>query len=387
MGSITKRITSKGETRYRALVQVRREGEDYNESRTFSKKTLAEAWIKKRETEIEANPELLNKARKKDKPVLTLADALKKYLLEVTDFGRSKRMGIRFLTDWPIGNIPLRDLKRQDFTEHTILRRNGYPAIGAAPIASSTALQDLQYLKVVLSHADLVWGEKVDIFELEKAMTGLRNARLIARSVKRTYLPSTSELQLLTNHYYMRWMRGRTAIPTHLIMWFAIYSCRREAEITRLRLEDYDRQHQEWLVRDIKNPNGSKGNNKAFIVNPNAKLLIDELMAKNVREKMLSLGGDPKLLVPLDAKAYATRWREGIKYLGLEDLRFHDLRHEGATRLAEDGLTIPQLQQYTLHDSWSSLERYVNLKRRTDRLDFAEAIQNAKRNWQKIIKG
>ena len=99
---------------------------------------------------------------------------------------------------------------------------------------------------------------------------------------------------------------------------------------------------------------------------------------------MLSLGGDSKLLVPLDSKTYAARWREGVKYLGLEGLRFHDLRHEGATRLAEDGLTIPQLQQYTLHDSWSSLERYVNLKRREERLDFSEAIENAKIHWKEI---
>lgn len=386
MSSITKRITSKGETRYRALVQVRRNSINYNESRTFSKKALAEAWVKKRETELEANPELLLQTKeKRNKPTLTLAAALEKYLNEVTDFGRSKRMGIRFLTHWPIGKVPLQDLKRQDYTEHTILRRNGYPEIGAAPIASSTALQDLQYLKVVLSHAELVWGETVALFELEQAMKGLRNARIITKSAKRTCLPSSSDLQLLTNHYYMRWMRGRTAIPMHLIMWFAIYSCRREAEITRLKLKDFNRQHQEWLVRDLKNPNGSKGNNKVFAVNKNTQILINELMQQDVRERMVSLGGDINLLVPIDPKSYAARWREGVKYLGIENLRFHDLRHEGATRLAEDGLTIPQLQQHTLHDSWTSLERYVNLKRREERLDFVEAMENAKSKWQKII--
>jgi len=67
---------------------------------------------------------------------------------------------------------------------------------------------------------------------------------------------------------------------------------------------------------------------------------------------------------------------------GIEDLRFHDLRHEGITRLAEDGLTIPQLQQISLHESWESLRRYVNLKSRRDRLDFVEAMKVAK-NWYK----
>ena len=387
MSTITKRITAKGEIRYRALVQVRKQGVNYNQSRTFSKKALAEAWIKKTETELEANPELLHQSKNtRNKPALTLVSALEKYLDEVTDFGRSKRMGLRYLTQWPIAKIPIKDLKRQDFTEHTILRRNGYPEIGAAKIASSTALQDLQYLKVVLSHAELVWGEPVNLFELEQAMKGLRNARIITKSKRRTRLPTSEELQQLTNYYYMRWMKGRTAIPIHLIMWFAIYSCRRESEITRLKLDDYNKQHKEWLVRDLKNPSGSKGNNKNFIVSENAQLVIDQFMSKEIRSRILSLGGDKALLVPVETKSYATRWAEGVKMLEIEDLRFHDLRHEAATRLAEDGLTIPQLQQYTLHESWSSLERYVNLKRRGDRLEFVEALSNAEQAWLCMTK-
>ena len=107
------------------------------------------------------------------------------------------------------------------------------------------------------------------------------------------------------------------------------------------------------------------------------QILIDELMKPDVRERMLKLGGDIDLLIPINHKSFATRWQQGLKMLGIQDLRFHDLRHEGATRLAENGLTIPQLQQHTLHESWSSLERYVQIRRRNSRLDFKEAIQNA----------
>ena len=38
-----------------------------------------------------------------------------------------------------------------------------------------------------------------------------------------------------------------------------------------------------------------------------------------------------------------------------EGLRFHDLRHEAATRYAEDGFSIPKLQTITLHESWNTL--------------------------------
>ena len=379
MGTITKRITSKGEIRYRAQVRIKRVGlADFTESRTFSKKSLATEWIKKRESEFEADPESFIKQN--GKAFLTLAEALEKYLEEVTAFGRSKRMGIRFLTNWPIGKILIKDLKRQDFNDHTLLRRKGYPEIDAAPIESSTALQDLQYLKVVLSHADLVWGEQVNLLELEQAMKGLRNARIITKSKKREQLYTSEQLQMLTTYFYKRWMNGSTKIPVHLIMWLAIYSCRRETELTQLFLSEFNRKKNIWKVFDLKNPKGSQGNHKSFVVSDLCLLVIDELLDPEVRQTMLKLGREPAdVLIPVDAKSFAARWREGIKMCGLDGLRFHDLRHEGITRLAEDGLTIPQLQQFSLHESWESLRRYVNLNHRDERLDFKEAMDVAKK--------
>ena len=55
-------------------------------------------------------------------------------------------------------------------------------------------------------------------------------------------------------------------------------------------------------------------------------------------------------------------------------LHFHDLRHEGCTRLSEKGMTIPQIQQVSLHDSWSSLERYVSVKVRKNIMDVEQVI-------------
>lgn len=382
MGTVTERILSTGVKKYRAQVRVKRQDlPNFTDSKTFSTRKLAETWIKKREYELELNPELMNSVN--NSKGMTLAEALEKYLKEVIDFGRSKRMGIRFLTNWPIGKIKISELTRKDFTDHTYLRRAGYPEIAADPIQSSTALQDLQYLKVVLTHADLVWGEKVNLFELEQAMKGLRNARVITKSKKRDRLPTSEELQQLTNYFYKRWIERKTAMPLHLIIWLAIYTCRREDELTRLFLNQYDRHHSEWKVFDLKNPNGSAGNHKSFMVTEKAEQLIQEIMKPDVRDRMLHLNtADPSVLLPLNAKSFAARWRDAIKMNGIEDLHFHDLRHEGITRLAENGLTIPQLQQVSLHESWESLRRYVNLKNRRERLDFSEAIRIAKAGYK-----
>ncbi|WP_373886799.1 tyrosine-type recombinase/integrase [Acinetobacter sp. YH16050] len=87
----------------------------------------------------------------------------------------------------------------------------------------------------------------------------------------------------------------------------------------------------------------------------------------------------PRYLIPTHEENIARHWQKIKKQAGIDDLRFHDLRHEAATRLAEQGLTVPQIQQYTLHDDWNSLKRYVNLDIiRKDLLTYKQAIEYAK---------
>lgn len=130
-------------------------------------------------------------------------------------------------------------------------------------------------------------------------------------------------------------------------------------------------------VRDLKNPNGSTGNNKEFDILPMALPVIDELPEESVRKRMLANKGIADSLVPCNGKSVSAAWTRACKVLRIKDLRFHDLRHEAATRMAEDGFTIPQMQRVTLHDGWNSLQRYVSVRKRSTRLDFKEAMMQA----------
>ncbi len=379
MGTITKRANPSGEIRYRAQIRIsRKDYPDFKESKTFSKKSLAEAWIKKREAEIEANPDmLLGTLKKGDYP--TLLQAIEQYLEEVTGFGRTKRYGLLFLNHFPIGKIRIDRLTRKDFADHVKLRRQGVPELGIKPVSASTANNDIQYIRSVFTHARLVWGmDDIVKTEIDLATEGLQHARLIAHSKQRSRLPTNEELQQLTTFFYRKWMNNRGAIPGHLIMWLAIYSCRRLGELFRLAIDDYQEDHSAWMIRNLKNPNGSEGNDKEFSITDKAKPIVDELLSDAVRKRMLQNNPRPELLLPVTQDAFDPRWREATRMLGIEDLKFHDLRHEGATRLAEMGWNIPQIQQLTLHDSWGSLQRYVNLRKRPNVLDFEQAMAVAK---------
>jgi integrase len=56
-------------------------------------------------------------------------------------------------------------------------------------------------------------------------------------------------------------------------------------------------------------------------------------------------------------------WRKALKRLGIEDLHFHDLRHEAASRLAEHGagFSVMDLAAFTGHADPKMVRRYVNL--------------------------
>lgn len=374
MGSVTQRKLASGTVRFRAEIRIKRKDHpEYKESKTFGTKKTAENWIKKRELEIEENPNILH--GQESSKSMTIGVAIKKYLEEVGgQYSRTKIRSLDLLSRLPISKVSLDQLNASHISSHVSQRRSGIDKMGLDAIEPSTILNELQNLKSVLTHARLLWRCEVNIVEFNDACMQLRKTRQLKKANKRDRLLTSTELKQLLEHYLDKWNRGRTAYPMHLIIIFAIFSCRRQAEITRIALSDYNKDHQVWTVRDLKDPSG-KGKHKDFTVGDECQFIINILLSDTVRNRMLKMSSDDGLLVPLSPVAIASEFNQSCKIIGINDLRFHDLRHEGATRLAEKGLSIPQIQQVTLHDTWSSLERYVSVKQRRDVMTFDEMLQ------------
>jgi site-specific recombinase XerD len=53
---------------------------------------------------------------------------------------------------------------------------------------------------------------------------------------------------------------------------------------------------------------------------------------------------------------------EACRELSIPDLHLHDLRHEGTSRMFEDGYEIQQVALVTGHKKWENLKRYTQLK-------------------------
>lgn len=375
MGAITQRKLVDGSIRYRAEIRINRKDLPiYKESKTFGSKKVAANWLAKREAEIEENPEIL--FGQEDVIDLTLSNAISKYLAEVgAEYGRTKTYSLKLIQKFSIARHVITKIKSTHIAEHVALRKKGIEDLGLDPVASSTLQHELLHIRGVLSHAAVMWDIDIDLNAFDKATAQLRKTRQISSSQKRDRLPTNDELMALTKYFVQKWRNPNYSYPMHLIIWFAIYSCRREAEITRMELIDFDRHNNSWKIRDLKNPTGSKGNHKEFNVLPQCKKIIELLLETEVRARMLKRGYGDEYLIPLSPKTIGGEFRKACKLLGIDDLRFHDLRHDGCTRLAEQGFTIPQIQQVSLHDSWGSLERYVSVKRRKETLSFEKLLE------------
>lgn len=375
MGTITQRKLVNGSIRYRAEIRINRKDLPiYKESKTFGSKKVAAIWLAKREAEIEENPEIL--FGQEDVIDLTLSNAISKYLAEVgAEYGRTKTYSLKLIQKFPIARHVITKIKSTHIAEHVALRKKGIEDLGLVPVASSTLQHELLHIRGVLSHAAVMWDIDIDLNAFDKATAQLRKTRQISSSQKRDRLPTNDELMALTKYFVQKWRNPNYSYPMHLIIWFAIYSCRREAEITRMKLIDFDRHNNSWKIRDLKNPTGSKGNHKEFNVLPECKKIIELLLETEVRARMLKRCYGNEYLIPLSPKTIGGEFRKACKLLGIDDLRFHDLRHDGCTRLAEQGFTIPQIQQVSLHDSWGSLERYVSVKQRKETLSFEKLLE------------
>ena len=85
-------------------------------------------------------------------------------------------------------------------------------------------------------------------------------------------------------------------------------------------------------------------------------------------------------IFPYSTDAIGAAFTRAIALLGIEDLHFHDLRHEGVSRLFEMGLSLPRVAAVSGHRSWNTLKRYTHLRQVGDKwagwgwLDMLTAI-------------
>ncbi|MDD9341022.1 MAG: site-specific integrase [Providencia heimbachae] len=334
--SVEKRPRADGTVKYRCTVGVKEGGKYiYRENKTFSKAAVAKSWGIRRVAEIEQSG--LPKPESPTK--IKTGELIQMYLDEPGLGGKSgttKKYVLNSLLTSSLSDIYLSKLSVNDIIEHCKLRR----ASGAGP---NTVSQDVSYLTVALSSAKSVFDIEYTDNPARDAKPILNQMGIIAKSNVRSRRPTKEEIQLILDALTQREDRKQCKIPYRDIFMFSILSCMRIGEVCKIHWSDVDYSSRSVMVRDRKDPRKKSGNHMSV------PLLGEAWDILNKQDK-----NDEKIF-PYNSQSVSKGVHKVRDALGIEDLRYHDLRREGASRLFEAGFSIEEVAQVTGHKSLTTL--------------------------------
>lgn len=348
MAAITERQRRDGSTAYVAQINIRRNGKwAHRESRTFDKRSSASAWIKKRMLEITAAGADLTAVKSKGR---TLGTAIDRYVTEsLKDMGRTKAQVLRAIREYDIASMNCGEIQSHDIVQ--------FARELAATRTPATVSNYMSHLGAVFAVARPAWGIPLDQQAMKDAFVVCNRLGITGKAKKRDRRPTLDELDALLSMFEDKHRRRPSSVPMHRVVGFALFSTRRQEEITKILWTGLDRAHSRVFIKDMKHP-GDKVGNDVWCDLPTPALNIALAMPKK-----------KDMVFPYHSTTISAAFTRACQVLEIEDLRFHDLRHEGVTRLFEIGETIPQVAAVSGHRSWSSLQRYTHIKQTGDKYD------------------
>ena len=204
-------------------------------------------------------------------------------------------------------------------------------------VKPQTVQNYLSHLSAVFAIAKPAWGYALDRDAIKDAFVVAKRLGVTSKGNSRDRRPTPDELNRLMLHFGEIKSKRPHSAPMQKIIAFAIFSTRRQEEITRITWDDYEQNR--VLVRDMKNPGDKIGNNIWCDLPPEASAIIDSMPKTEAR------------IFPYSTDAISAAFTRACKMLAIEDLHFHDLRHDGVSRLFEMGKTIPQAASVSGHRS------------------------------------
>ena len=329
-------IVKRGE---KYFAQIRRTGYK-SVSRSFETKALGQEWVRKVEREMD-------EAKYQDiRPIasITLETLIDRYVTEIggtEGFGRNKQNVYRSLKK-SIGYLKLSEIT----AERLSLFAADRIASGAGGVTVSI---DLTYLKLLFKVASELWNIHIDMKAVTSAKASLKYKGISTQGNERTRRPTQSEVTRIIAYFNAR---STQITPMWDIVPFAIATAMRLGEIVRIRWEDINVEDRTVVIRDRKHPREKVGNDHTVP-------LLGE--AFEIAMRQTKNASDTRIF-PFNGDTISSTFPRAMQALGIHDLRFHDLRHEGVSRLFEQGYTIEQVSLVSGHRDWSMLRRYVQLK-------------------------
>lgn len=302
-------------------------------TRSFKDKRNALVWIKKTESEIERGIFLDTSEATKT----TLAEVLDRYALEVLPY---KKGGTRELSR--IKTIVKHLGKYNLASGLTPSLLSQYRDTRLKEVANQTVKHELGLISRVVNHCIIDWGINLPH---GNPVNKVRKPKL-PQGRDRRLLPGEEEL-LISN------VASKDLKP---IILFALETAMRRSEIANIQWE-----HIDLKTRSLVIPETKTDTPRTIPLTKKAIEVLHSCIPRNngCVVTLRNLSGNVFNLRP---DSITQAFDKACKRANIENLRFHDLRHEATTRLFEKGLNPMEVSAITGHKSLQMLKRYTHLR-------------------------
>lgn len=310
-------------------------------ARTFESKSDAMAWAAEVETEMRRGT-FVSRALAERK---TLAALIGQYVEEVSplhrgadsEIARLKAMARRKIAETAMANLRAIDIARY--------RDERLKVDGVCP---ATVVREMGLLQRVIAHAMQEWEIALPRNPAQGvARPKVKNARdrrlKPARKGKAHLSEEARLLAACTADGRERSCRVPWLRP---IVELAIATAMRRGEILAL-----DWQHVHLEERYVHLPETKNGESRDVPLSTQAVAILAALKGDDEPEGRV---------FDVSANAFKLAWARAVKRAKLEDFHFHDLRHEGTSRIAEKLSNVLELSSVTGHKDLQMLKRYYH---------------------------
>lgn len=334
-------------TRWRA--QVRLKGKP-SQSEVFETKSEAVAWARRMEGALHKNSG--------QDHLLTYSELQENYLKNLSRCGYTKQHVLKKLNEyWK--DYRMGEITSSAISDYAIKRQRD----GLAP---PTVLSELVYMGVVLQHGGVLANNQEALrakLSLAGAIKTLRNLGTIGDSKQRQRRPTEKELEQLRDYFVGR---PRSQIPMWEIVLFAIGTCMRLGEICGpggIVWEDVDEPNRLLTIRARKDPEDPGGFDQTIpLLTGHAVVLGQVIDPLDIIQRQRTAYRRQGRIFAHAESTIGNSFSRACKELGIDDLHFHDLRHDGISRMfVPGGYAIPEVAAVSGHKSWKNLQRYTQI--------------------------
>lgn len=173
--------------------------------------------------------------------------------------------------------------------------------------------------------------------------------------------PGPSRNHRISKADHERLLRALCNHSNPMLAWIyivALETCMRQGEILNLKVQDVDLPRRIVRLNDTKN-----GSPRTIPLSKEATRVLKMAIEHPMRQDCsLIFFGEPGRDKKRGPYQFNKAWLDTKREIGLEELHFHDLRHEAVSRLFEAGLNDQEVAAISGHRSAQMLMLYAHLR-------------------------